>query len=232
MDDLHISDSLILIGQAMHTFFGTGAGIGAASGVTFGNITNTDFDTYGGIILDNGIISASSVMMTTITNDYSSLNIVAGEFRCSSCWFNGGTAGTGGSPAFQIRMVPNDVSIDTSLMLSNVFADTKGLDATFIDAESGGHLSIQGLQLSSTLASSANPVICAPCAATGTLSANISGVQPVKAVTSRVLIKSVLDGQHRFIGNGLETGWANVCPSTQTLMRTGFNGTAANVTCN
>lgn len=234
MDDIHVDGSLFLIGLGWRTFFGVGAGIGAASGATFGNVTNTDFDTYGGIAEDGAgtSLSGSSLFFSAITNDYFSVNVVAGNFRCSSCYFAAGAVGTSGTPAFQVRMVPNDVAVDTSLMLSDVYADLQGLDATFIDAESAGSLNIQGLQIKSTVASSATPVICAPCQASGTLAANISGVQPVMAQTSRVLIGNLFDGNHRFIGNGLKTGWTNSCVATQTLMRTGFNGTASNATCN
>lgn len=81
-DDLHINCCLMLCGTPCVFTHGT-------AGDTFGEITNCDFDTHGGITMQSGeiVVAGCSFTLGAIINGNGSVLLSGGNLRMTSCWF-------------------------------------------------------------------------------------------------------------------------------------------------
>lgn len=216
MDDLAISNSLFLTGEALCTYTGTAT----LAGPTFGTITNTGFDTNGGINMQSGQLSMGGGVYFSLASDsYVSLDVAGGNLQCASCNFQ---QGAGFASSLPIIIVNGSGVFSCSACYANIgAADTEVLEA------SAGAVSADGFQLASTLATQSNPKF----AISGTAIANLRGIMPLNAVTSANLINIAVDNYHNVTGNGLNTGWHNACAAV-THATYANNGSGSASTCN
>ena len=80
-DDLHVIGCLFFCWLGVHLI------VGADTNVTLGSVTNCDFDTYGGIKVDNGNLQVSACGFTLGTAASVALSIAQGNMSISACWF-------------------------------------------------------------------------------------------------------------------------------------------------
>jgi hypothetical protein len=217
MDDLEMSDSLFLSGQAVIFFEGK-------SGGTFGSITNTAFDTYSGIAEFSGQVTIASSYFSLADNKHQALYVVGGLLQCSSCRF------------LSVNDFDGLAVVDQTggnVILSNTFMQGGSADPIFVRVDGDGTLSISSLQFYSTLPAPKNPKFCFGCHSGGVL-VLASGITPDShsAIVSGVMMNVGFDGYLRLIGNNLNTGWRNICPSTTNHAVYANNGSAKISSCN
>lgn len=168
-DDLHVNCCLFFIGQPLVFTLGT-------EGSTFGEVTNCDFDTDGGIDISSGEIVVAGCSFTlggSTTN--SSILQSGGAIRLTSCWFlntspnaiviiSPGVAATMIMTCCEFNLNTNVLGIEVFnggfLTLGqcrfNMDPNTFSNNAVIID--SGGVLNMQGCSLSARIAGIGNGV--------------------------------------------------------------------------
>lgn len=214
LDDLKVSNTLMLYGQDICTFTGTGS----IPGPTFGELSNVGFDTFGGINMQSGQLSVVSSYFSLASAAYPSIIMSGGNLQLSSVNFQQGHT---------FATYPVISMSAGAISLNGIYVNAGAADIIFLEDTGTGAVNINGLQLASTLGTQTNPKI----AISGTTIANISGVVPINPVTSANLINIGADNYHRIIGNGLNVGWVNACV-VPTLGVYANNGTASAATCN
>jgi hypothetical protein len=88
-DDLHINGCLFICYTDLKLFQG-------ASGNTFGEVTNTDFDTTVGMTISAGTLQVSGSMFSVSAASNTAIVISGGYLTLSSCWFIAGAPLTNG----------------------------------------------------------------------------------------------------------------------------------------
>lgn len=202
-DDLHISDGLFIASGAAIKLIQT------ASGTTFGDITTTDFDTYGGLVVQAGQIAVSSSFFSVGSVKQAILQ-TGGFVKCSSCEFE--AAGVPTTPLVQISG-----SASGYLEISNsMFRISGDESAVNVSATSGANtLILMGNQFLAPQATSpSNPIIA--CASGGRLTA-IGNRASDKGSGTGNFISVIADENHNIIGNSA-VGWGYAHPTFTTAV--------------
>ena len=129
-DDLHVSDSLFINkGPQIHCFDGVnGSG-------PFGNIQNTDFDSFGYLFFENGNLNVSNCFFTIGAVDVQAIKQTDGFLRVSNCEFECAVAIT--NPMVEINAA---ASAQCFLQLSNSLFRATG-DSQVLKASSAAGIS-------------------------------------------------------------------------------------------
>jgi len=127
-DDLEISNALFYIGTSINYFVGTGN----LPGTTFGNISNTGFDTFNGIVMSGGTVGVSSTYFSLGCATCIGISQSGGELDMAGGWFStaasaGTIAMTGGT--LQITGTGFDLASDANPMILDS-GDTSDLRIT------------------------------------------------------------------------------------------------------
>lgn len=217
MDDMDIHATLFFIGQGMCSFNG-------ATGHSEVTISDSGFDSFGGLVsTGDASIRMVGVYFGTIgilvSGTQYSIYVPSGDsdISCDGCKF------------YRAGALPNSsiVTVSGTLTIAGGVIYNGGGQADII-IEGTSHFNLHGATVRGT-ASGLGLILVNH--STTTAVANIGGLLPADAGGGSLLMSVGQDNDHRIVGNGLN-GWINVCPSTQTNMRSIANGTAANATCN
>lgn len=198
-DDLHITNGLFIASGGAVKLIQT------ASGNTFGTIVGSDFDTFGGLIVQAGQISVSDCFFSISTTGFTTL-VTGGSVMISSSQFQ--AAGIPATPLLQITGLPGAyLSISTSIFR------TSG-DETIIsdDASSGANTLILTGNMFIAPANGAalvNPLI--NIGAGGRLTATGNRTAD-RGAGSGSFITVAADGFHNIIGNS-GPGWTYSHPT-------------------
>jgi hypothetical protein len=213
-DDIKVSNFLSIFGQC----------VSILSDGSFGEFNNIDCDTTGGILMQASIGWYNiSNFFTSQTTGYQAFVQTAGQIVGSS-WFIT-TANTGTTAEIQVT--------GGSLTLSSLQTWTAGSDLRVVYCNgSSTNLSLSNsyFNVSSGPTYSLAKILQDSGGCNITLMGNAT--TPL-AAGSGIFMELLSDNYGRVIGNsGFNARWSNICPATQNWLRSGFNGTSSNSTCN
>lgn len=203
-DDVKLSDSKEVVGQSVCV-------IGSDLGNANMQITDNAFDTFSGLIFNQpaftgfepGSVTVDDSYFNLITGDYQAIALSAGNLQVSPARFLQQTGS---------NIVPVIDVTGGTLVLGNFFAELGDADVSFLWADTAGNVSLSNGLIDTQVTSPVNNLIVIGGRVPGP-TAEIEGVSPLSSVSSGTFINIVQDGYHRIIGNGLETGWSDICPS-------------------
>lgn len=225
MDDLIVSDSLFLVGVSMQFFYGLGGTSWSDCptsgfwycGPTFGTITNTDFDTYSGIVADGYVphqgagptLDISNSQFNLGTSSVFAINATAGFFTLSGISMQQGNAGP------TMVLVAGSSDTPAALIWTGGYI-LQGANDTTVVAVAGTPAGvatavISGLSIIRNSAGTySNPVIDIAQAARANVTNNY--ISDVGGGGSGTFISVANDGFNVVMGN-VSPGWTNSFPS-------------------
>lgn len=200
-DDLHIDNCLFINGTQVNLYT-------SGFGITFGNITNTDFDTNKGINMASGQLQLAGCYFSASIASVISINVAGGTLAATSCKFSIGTTLTGAQISASAGV----------LMLSNSSFDTGAADMTCIGV-SGATALISNcfFQRTANITPSKATINCA----SGRIS--VTGCRHSdKGTGAGAFINIVTDDLHCITGNA-PIGWTITLPGVHTQLVSASN---------
>lgn len=195
-DDFHLSDSIIFSLATATNFYQS------ASGTTFGNICNVDFDDRGGLNVSAGALTVTGCYFSIGKTDSVVANISGGAVSFAGCTFGINAVANGGT-----AIVATGASTVVNITGGQYGGST--IDATAVSAASGARLNVCGTDWSrSATATFTKPTIVYN-NASGTVVGNTS---PAKTSGTGTFLQVQTDSDV-FANNNSTPGWLNSFPA-------------------
>jgi pectate lyase-like protein len=190
-DDLHVIGCLFLCFQGIHAI------VGSDGNNTFGNITNTDFDTYSGIKVDAANLQVAGCGFTLGTADSVAVSMAAGNMSMSACWFLSSLTLTN-------AMITTSAPVEVRLQIAGSRFDAIGVTPV-VNAYQNSTIVMTGCDINlQPVARGSVPAVTIDNAALLTMSG--CRFSP-KGGGSGAAINLVIDGTHNVCGNAFG-GWS------------------------
>jgi hypothetical protein len=216
-DDFHMTNSLFINKGKQVNF------TSSANGSTFGEVLNTDFDTYGGLYVSAGDISVTGCFMSVGDTAARGIYQTGGFLKLANNEIEAAVTTT--NPLIQLAGA-GDANNGYMEIVGGTIRITGDQQAISGSASSGAtNLIVSGVQF--TLPQSTSPVNAVIAVATGCRATIVDCRAVDKGTGTGNFIQVVTDDNHVITGNTL-LGWNLALPSTLVLSVVNNNSTPGN----
>ncbi|TAM00138.1 MAG: hypothetical protein EPN70_23090 [Paraburkholderia sp.] len=206
-DDFRLSDSLLINNGKQVNF------TSSASGSTFGEVINTDFDTYGGLYMSAGDISMSACFMSVGFAANQAIYQTGGMLKVAGCEIEAAVATT--NPLIQLSG-PGTISSGYLSIVGGMIRISGDAQAVSVAASSGtNQLIVDGVQF--TLPQNTSPANAVIAVAAGGRATITNCRATDKGTGTGNFVQVVVDENHVIEDNAL-LGWGMSLPATMVNM--------------
>ncbi|KVE39883.1 hypothetical protein WS68_19960 [Burkholderia sp. TSV86] len=200
-DDIHVDNLLQYASQLRF--------IKTASGTTFGELSNLNLDSFGGLIVQGGSLAIASSIFSVGYRDYQAINMTGGYVRCSACVFAAVTP-------LARPMVQLSGPGGGYLQISNGHFRTWGdMTAVAVSGTGWNTLILSGSQFETD----ANPRLSHPVVELGPNSqGTIVGNRIIGVGSGSGVFIDVATDENHVIANNVGVGWRFALPPTSRRM--------------